>query len=69
MDDKETKECSERYAQLLVEYAALLPNLEKILKRLGATRKELLYLETKMKSAGIEIKEIEKDGDNTTKSE
>ena len=64
MNEKEIKEHSERYAKLLTDYTALLGALEKILKRISAARKEILYLEKTMEFAGIEIKDVVKDGDD-----
>jgi septal ring factor EnvC (AmiA/AmiB activator) len=64
MDEKEIKEYSERYAQLLTDYAGLLSALDKVLKRVDATRKEILYLEKTMEAVGVEIKDINKDGNN-----
>ena len=64
MDEKEIKEHSERYAQLLTDYAGFLSALDKVLKRIDATRKEILYLEKTMEAVGVEIKDISKDGDN-----
>ena len=39
MNEKETKEMAERYAQLLADYTALLGGLDKVLKRITAARK------------------------------
>ena len=64
MDEKEIKEHSERYAQLLTDYAGLLSALDKVLKRIDAARKEILYLEKTMAAVGVEIKDINKDGNN-----
>ena len=64
MNEKEIKEHSERYAKLLTDYTALLGALEKILKRITAARKEILYLEKTMEAPGVEIKDVSKDGDN-----
>lgn len=64
MNEKEIKEHSERYAKLLTDYTALLGALEKILKRITAARKEILYLEKTMEATGVEIKDVSKDGDN-----
>ena len=64
MNEKEIKEHSERYAKLLTDYTALLGALEKILKRITAARKEILYLEKTMEATGVEIKDVSKNGDN-----
>ena len=64
MNEKETKEMAERYAQLLADYTALLGALDKVLKRITAARKEILYLEKTMEAVGVEIKDVDKDGDN-----
>ena len=64
MNEKETKEMAERYAQLLADYTVLLGGLDKVLKRITAARKEILYLEKTMEAVGGEIKDVDKDGDN-----
>jgi len=64
MDEGEIKVHSERYAQLLTDYAGLLSALDKVLKRIDAARKEILYLEKTMEAVGVEIKDINKDGDD-----
>ena len=64
MNEKETKEMAERYAQLLADYTALLGALDKVLKRITAARKEILYLEKTMEAVGVEIKDVDNNGDN-----
>ena len=64
MDEKEIKEMAERYAQLLADYTALLGALDKVLKRITAARKEILYLEKTMEAVGVEIKDVDNNGDN-----
>ena len=64
MNEKETKEMAERYAQLLADYTVLLGVLDKVLKRITAARKEILYLEKAMQAVGVEIKDVENNGDN-----
>ena len=66
MNEKETKEMAERYAQLLADYTALLGALDKVLKRITAARKEILYLEKTMEAVGVEIKDVDNNGDNIT---
>ena len=39
-----------------------VPN--KVLKRITAARKEILYLEKAMQAVGVEIKDVENNGDN-----
>jgi peptidoglycan hydrolase CwlO-like protein len=64
MDEKEIKEHTERYAQLLTDYTALLGALDKVLKRITAARKEILYLEKTMEAVGVQIKDVDNNGDN-----
>ena len=64
MNEKETKEMAERYAQLLADYTVLLGGLDKVLKRITTDRKEILYLEKAMQAVGVEIKDVENNGDN-----
>jgi len=64
MNEKETKEMAERYAQLLADYTVLLGGLDKVLKRITAARKEILYLEKTMEAVGVEIKDVDNNGDN-----
>ena len=64
MDEKEIKEMAERYAQLLADYTALLGALDKVLKRITAARKEILYLENTMEAVGVEIKDVDNNGVN-----
>jgi hypothetical protein len=64
MDEKETKEMVERYAQLLADYTVLLGGLDKVLKRIAAARKEILYLEKTMEAVGVKIKDVDSNGDN-----
>jgi|7_EtaG_2_1085326.scaffolds.fasta_scaffold374482_1 hypothetical protein len=64
MNEKETKEMVERYAELLADYTVLLGGLDKVLKRITAARKEILYLEKTMEAVGIEIKDVDNNGDN-----
>ena len=66
MNAKEPKEMAERYAQLLADYTALLGALDKVLKRITAARKEILYLEKTMEAVGVEIKDVDNNGDNIT---
>ena len=66
MNEKETKEMAERYAQLLADYTALLGALDKVLKRITAARKVILYLEKTMEAVGVEIKDVDNNGDNIT---
>ena len=66
MNEKEAKEVTERYAQLLADYTVLLGGLDKVLKRITAARKEILYLEKTMEAVGVEIKDVDNNGDNIT---
>ena len=55
------KENAERYAQILVEYNVLLKALDKVLKKISSTRKEILFLETRLTDNGVKIKDVIKD--------
>ena len=59
MDDKELKQHSERYVELLIAYEHYMTALEEITKKVMETRKELVYLETELKKAGVKIKNVE----------
>ena len=61
MNEKEIKENAERYAQILVEYNVLLKALDKVLKKISSTRKEILFLETRLTENGVKIKDVIKD--------
>tara|TARA_Y100000310_G_scaffold222421_1_gene224135 strand:- start:4116 stop:4295 length:180 start_codon:yes stop_codon:yes gene_type:complete len=59
MDDKEIKQHSERYVELLVAYEHYMTAMEEITKKVMETRKELVFLESKLKEAGAKIKDVE----------
>tara|TARA_Y100000310_G_scaffold188561_1_gene188531 strand:+ start:31 stop:210 length:180 start_codon:yes stop_codon:yes gene_type:complete len=59
MDEKELKEYSERYVELLIVYEHYMTAMEEITKKVMETRKELIFLESKLKEAGVKIKEVE----------
>jgi len=59
MDDKKLKQQSERYIELLVAYEHYMTAMEEITKKVMETRKELVYLETELKEAGVKIKDVE----------
>ena len=59
MDDKKLKQQSERYIELLVAYEHYMTAMEEITKKVMETRKELVFLESKLKEAGAKIKDVE----------
>ena len=59
MDEKELQENAERYCELLIAYEHYMKAMEEITKKVMETRKELIYLETKLKEAGATIKDVE----------
>jgi recombinational DNA repair ATPase RecF len=59
MDDKEIKQQSERYVELLVAYEHYMTAMEEITKKVMETRKELVFLESKLKEQGVKIKNVE----------
>ena len=59
MDDKEIKQHSERYVELLVAYEHYMTAMEEVTKKVMETRKELIYLETKLKESDVKIKDVE----------
>ena len=58
MDDK-VKEYAERYVELLSSYDNYMQTLEKVVKKVTETRKELIFLEDELKKAGAKIKDVE----------
>ena len=67
MDEKEIKEHSERYVELLGDYTVLLGALDKILKKITAARKEIMFLEEKLQKNDVTIKDTDNAGDNTSR--
>ena len=59
MDNKELQENAERYCELLIVYDEMLQVLETVTKKITETRKELVFLESKLREAGAKIKEVE----------
>ena len=59
MDENEIKENAERYVELLSSYSGYTGALEKIVKKVNETRKELIFLEKKLEEAGVKIKDVE----------
>ena len=59
MVDKEIKQHSERYVELLSSYESYMEAFEKITKKVIETRKELVFLEKELESAGAKIKDVE----------
>ena len=64
MNEKEIKENAERYSQLLVEYKVLLDALDKVLKKINSTRKEILFLETSLTDNDVKIKDVTENASN-----
>ena len=59
MDEKEIKENAERYVELLSSYENYMQALEKVVKKVTETRKELVFLEDELEKAGAKIKDVE----------
>ena len=59
MNEKELKENSERYVELLIAYEHYMTAMEEITKKVVETRKELVFLESKLRKAGTKIKDVE----------
>jgi recombinational DNA repair ATPase RecF len=59
MDEKEIKENAARYVELLSSYEHYMVGMEKIVKKVIETREELVFLESKLKEAGAQIKDVE----------
>ena len=59
MDEKKLKETAERYVELLIAYEHYMTAMEEVSKKVVETRKELVYLETKLREAGVKIKNVE----------
>ena len=59
MDEKELKKTAQRYVELLSSYESYMEAFEKITKKVLETRKELVFLEKELESAGVKIKDVE----------
>ena len=59
MDEKELKENAERYVELLSSYEVYMQTLEKVVKKITDTRKELIFLEDLLEKNGAKIKDVE----------
>ena len=59
MDEKELKENAERYVELLSSYEVYMRTLEKVVKKITDTRKELIFLEDLLEKNGAKIKDVE----------
>ena len=59
MDEKELRGHAERYCELLIVYDNYMQALEKVVKKVTETRKELLFLEGKLEKFGAKIKDME----------
>jgi hypothetical protein len=59
MDEEELKKTAQRYVELLSSYESYMEAFEKITKKVIETRKELVFLEKELESAGVKIKDVE----------
>ena len=59
MDEEELKNTAQRYVELLSSYESYMEVFEKITKKVIETRKELVFLEKELESAGAKIKDVE----------
>ena len=59
MDENELKENAERYVELLSSYEVYMRTLEKVVKKITDTRKELIFLEDLLEKNGAKIKDVE----------
>ena len=59
MNEEELKKTAQRYVELLSSYESYMEAFEKITKKVIETRKELVFLEKELESAGIKIKDVE----------
>tara|TARA_Y100000310_G_scaffold225056_1_gene226973 strand:- start:390 stop:569 length:180 start_codon:yes stop_codon:yes gene_type:complete len=59
MNEEELKKTAQRYVELLSSYESYMEVFEKITKKVIETRKELVFLEKELESAGVKIKDVE----------
>ena len=59
MNEEELKKTAQRYVEILSSYESYMEVFEKITKKVIETRKELVYLEKELESAGVKIKDVE----------
>ena len=59
MNEEELKKTAQRYVELLSSYESYMEAFEKITKKVIETRKELVFLEKELESAGVKIKDVE----------
>lgn len=59
MEKNEIRENAERYVELLSSYSGYTGVLNKVVKKINETRKELIFLEKKLREVGVKIKDLE----------
>ena len=59
MEKNEIRENAERYVELLSSYSGYTGVLNKVVKKNNETRKELIFLEKKLREVGVKIKDLE----------
>jgi len=59
MNEEELKKTAQRYVEILSSYESYMEVFEKITKKVIETRKELVFLEKELESAGVKIKDVE----------
>ena len=59
MEKNEIRENAERYVELLSSYSGYTGVLNKVVKKINETRKELIFLEKKLEEVGVKIKDVE----------
>ena len=60
MDKNDIRENAERYIELLNSYSGYTTALNKIVKKINETRKELVFLEKRLEESGVKIKDVER---------
>ena len=58
MEKNEIRENAERYVELLSSYSGYTGVLNKVVKKINETRKELIFLEKKLREVGVKIKDL-----------
>ena len=59
MEKNEIRENAERYVELLRSYSGYTGGVNKVVKKINETRKELIFLEKKLREVGVKIKDLE----------
>ena len=59
MEKNEIRENAERYVELLSSYSGYTGVLNKVVKKINETRKELIFLEKKLREVGVKINDLE----------